>query len=165
MTTMTSELNPDEMIFYQEGGRIMSGGYSINSMFLNDGLSPMRTMNSLESGQSAGKAGAGDKNKNKEKVSNMFDNLAVPAGLFLINNQRSSLTCVGDYMNSEMLPDNIFDQFMNAIEMNKNTSKKMDVGKEDTNKKGKKLTRKNKIMFSPEINVKTTNKKTRKQSK
>jgi hypothetical protein len=54
---------------------------------------------------------------------------------------------------------------MNAIEMNKNTSKKMDVGKEDTNKKGKKLTRKNKIMFSPEINVKTTNKKTRKQSK
>lgn len=165
MTTMTSELNPDEMIFYQEGGKILSGGYSINSMFLNDGLSPMRTMNNtLESGQTAG-GNKGSKDKEKDKVSNLFDNLAVPAGLFLINNQRSSLTSVGDYMNSEMLPDNIFDQFMNAIEMNKNTSKKMDVDKEDTNKKGKKPTRKNKIMISPDINLKTKNKKTRKQSK
>jgi hypothetical protein len=163
MPTIKSELNPDEMVFYNEGGKIMSGGYSINSMFLNDGLSPMRTMNSLESTQ----AGGGD--KSKDKVSSIFDNLAVPAGLFLINNQRSSLTSVGDYMNSEMLPDNIFDEFMKAIDMNKNTSKKNDISKEDTNKKGKKNTKKHKIMLtpspSPTINVKATNKKTRKQTK
>ena len=155
------ELLPDELLFYKNGDIIMSGGYGIKSMFLNDELSPMRTFNSLESGQSGG--------KNTDKVSSIFDNLAVPAGLFLINNQRSSLTSVGNYMNSEMLPDNIFDDFMKVIEMDKKHGKKE--GKEPDKKEEKepdkkeekrKNTRKLAIMVNPNIKVKPASKKTRK---
>lgn len=149
------ELLPDELLFYKNGDKIMSGGYGINSMFLNDGISPMRTFNSLESGQAGG----------SNKVSSIFDNLAVPAGLFLLNNQRSSLTSIGNYMNSEMLPDNIFDDFMKVIEMDTKHGKKEETNKkEETDKKEekKKNTRKQAIILNPDIKIKPTNKKTRK---
>lgn len=145
------ELLPDELLFYKNGDIIMSGGYGIKSMFLNDELSPMRTFNSLESGQAGG--------KNTNKVSSIFDNLAIPAGLFLINNQRSSLTSVGNYMNSEMLPDNIFDNFMKVIEMDKKHDKKDEPDKKEEKRKN---TRKQAIILNPDIKIKPTNKKTRK---
>jgi hypothetical protein len=165
--SIVSDIKHDELLFYKNGDIIMSGGYGIKSMFLNDELSPMRTFNSLESGQAGG--------KNTDKVSSIFDNLAVPAGLFLINNQRSSLTSVGNYMNSEMLPDNIFDDFMKVIEMDKKHGKKE--GKEPDKKEEKepdkkeekekkeekkKNTRKLAIMVNPNIKVKPASKKTRK---
>lgn len=135
----TSELRPDELLFYKEGDNIMSGGYSINSLFLNDGISPMKTLNSLENDQTGGK-----------KVSSIFDNLAVPAGLFLINQKSftgmSNLT-TNKYKNSEMLPDNIFDEFMKMIEVDKR------------NKRGKRKTKKLDMILSD-----SKHKKTRKHS-
>ena len=136
---MTSELRPDELLFYKKDDNIMSGGYSINSIFLNDGISPMKTLNSLENDQTGGK-----------KVSSIFDNLAVPAGLFLINQNSftgmSNLT-TNKYKNSEMLPDNIFDEFMKMIEVDKR------------NKRGKRKTKKLDMILSD-----SKHKKTRKHS-
>jgi hypothetical protein len=132
---MTSELRPDELLFYKEGDNIMSGGYSINSLFLNDGISPMKTLNSLENDQTGGK-----------KISSIFDNLAVPAGLFLINQNSftgmSNLT-TNKYKNSEMLPDNIFDEFMKMIEVDKK------------NKRGKRKTKKLDMILSDSKHKKT----------
>ena len=117
MTTSISNsgLGPDDLLFYEEqrGGNniIMSGGYSVDSFLLKQGLSPMQTFGALEGGQSGGK-----------QVSSIFENLAVPAGLFYIN-QKSTQDAYSNSkqkcMEHKMLPDNIFDEFIKMIEIDK----------------------------------------------
>jgi hypothetical protein len=72
-----SVINNNELIFYQKDGVIMSGGYSLKSQLLKHGISPMQTLNTLEQTQNS--------NNGKQKVSDIFSNLAVPVGLFLLN--------------------------------------------------------------------------------
>lgn len=145
-----NELRPDELVFYKNDGKFMSGGYGINSMFLNDDVSLMKTFNSLESGSKS--VSIKDQYGGK-KFSSIFENLAVPAGLFFMNNKQSSLNSVNNYTNHSMLPDNIFDEFMNFIEVD---NKK---GDNKNKKSGKKTTKKHTIILN------TSNKKTRKSLK
>ena len=69
------EFTDDDFLFYKAGDVIMSGGYSIDSLLLKEGISPMQTFNSLENNNQMG----------GNKPSNIFENLAVPAGLLFIN--------------------------------------------------------------------------------
>ena len=117
MTTSISNsgLGPDDLLFYEEqrGGNniIMSGGYSVDSFLLKQGLSPMQTFGSLEGSQLGG----------GKQVSSIFENLAVPAGLFF-SNQKPTQDNYGNktkYMDHKMLPDNIFDEFIKMIEIDK----------------------------------------------
>ena len=119
MTTPTTNkvLGPDDLLFYKEhkdgSDIIMSGGYSVDSYLLKNGLSPMQTINSLESGSS--QLGGG------KQTSSIFENLAVPAGLFF-SNQKPSYDNYGNktkYMDHKMLSDNIFDEFMKMVEIDK----------------------------------------------
>ena len=127
------EFTADDFLFYKAGDVIMSGGYSIDSLLLKEGISPMQTFNSLENGNN--KMGG-------NKASNIFENLAVPAGLLYINKKNiGSYSSLSDYKETKMLPDNIFDEFMNMIEIDKR----------------KKKTRKNDI-----ISITNNKKKTRK---
>ena len=122
MTTSISNsgLGADDLLFYQEqrGGNniIMSGGYSVDSFLLKQGLSPMQTFGALEGGQSGGKQSDGN------KPSSIFENLAVPAGLFF-SNQKPTQDNYGNKtqkcMDHKMLPDNIFDEFIKMIEIDK----------------------------------------------
>jgi hypothetical protein len=95
----------------------MSGGYKIDSLLLNEGISPMQTLNKLENNsQFGGKF---------DKPSNIFENLAVPAGLLLFNKKNpGSYSSLTNYKENQMLPDNIFDEFMSMIEMDKRKRKK-----------------------------------------
>ena len=43
-------LSANDLIFYKEGGNIMSGGYKLNSIFLKNGVSPMQTVNIRKKG-------------------------------------------------------------------------------------------------------------------
>ena len=113
---MTTNFGPDDLLFYkeQQGGNdiIMSGGYSVDSYLLKEGLSPLQTLNSLEGGQEGG----------SKQVSSIFENLAIPTGLFLINQKpmMDNYTCKNKYgSDHKMLPDNIFDEFMKMIEIDK----------------------------------------------
>ena len=119
MTTPTTNkvLGPDDLLFYKEhkdgSDIIMSGGYSVDSYLLKNGLSPMQTINSLESGSS--QLGGG------KQTSSIFENSAVPAGLFF-SNQKPSYDNYGNktkYMDHKMLSDNIFDEFMKMVEIDK----------------------------------------------
>ena len=117
-----SGFNPDELLFYKEkkGGNdiIMSGGYSVESFLLMEGISPMQTFNSLESDNSQ----LGGKS-----ASSIFQNLAVPTGLFLINQKPQENNYGSNIkrkcMDHKMLPDNIFDEFMKMIEIDKDKKK------------------------------------------
>jgi hypothetical protein len=113
-------LGHDDLLFYKEqhGGNdiIMSGGYSVDSFLLKEGLSPMQTFSSLESGQSGGKQ------SEEKQVSSIFENLAVPAGLFYINQKPTQDAYSNNKrkcMDHKMLPDNIFDEFIKMIEIDK----------------------------------------------
>jgi hypothetical protein len=109
------EFTDDDFLFYKAGDVIMSGGYSIDSLLLKEGISPMQTFNSLENNNQMG----------GNKPSNIFENLAVPAGLLFINKKNiGSYSSVSDYKETKMLPDNIFDEFMSMIEMDKRKRKK-----------------------------------------
>jgi len=98
----------EDLVFYKENNQIMSGGYSIDSILLKEGIAPMTTFNdSLSGGR-------------KEKVSNLFENLAVPAGLLYIqqkpkfnehNYDESCDHCV--------LSDDIHDKLFALIELHK----------------------------------------------
>ena len=118
MTTPTTNnvLGPGDLLFYKEhkdgSDIIMSGGYSVDSYLLKNGLSPMQSINSLESGSQLGGG---------KQTSSIFENLAVPAGLFF-SNQKPSYDNYGNktkYMDHKMLPDNIFDEFMKMVEIDK----------------------------------------------
>ena len=148
MTTMTEISNdafgPDDLLFYKEhqGGNdiIMSGGYSVDSYLLKNGISPMQTNNTLESSQ------LGGSKLGEMKTSSIFKNLAVPAGLFFLN-QKASHNNYGNRtksMDHKMLPDNIFDEFMKMIEVDKHKKRQRKTRRQldTTNKK----TRKRQVM-------------------
>lgn len=111
------EFTDDDFIFYKDKDTIISGGYKIDSLLLNEGISPMQTLNKLENdNQFGGKT---------NKPSNIFENLAVPAGLLLFNKKNmGSYSSLTSYKENKMLPDNIFDEFMSMIEMDKRKRKK-----------------------------------------
>jgi len=136
----TTNFGPDDLLFYkeQQGGNdiIMSGGYSVDSHLLKAGLSPIQTLNSLEGVQGGGGS--------KQKVSSIFENLAVPAGLYF-NNQKPVQDMYGGArkcMDHTMLPDNIFDEFMRMIEIDKTKKRNRKTRRPTTlpNKKTRKLT-------------------------
>ena len=109
----------DDLIFYKNpDGNIMSGGYSVESRMLEEGISPMRTLN-LEQ--------TGGKDKKETKVSNGFENLAVPAGLYYITQPQTKSKPKKQYnYDKEHTPlsDDIFDKLYEMIEYNDKNKRK-----------------------------------------
>jgi hypothetical protein len=105
-----STLLQNDLIFYKNtDGDIMSGGYNVESHMLQNGISPMKTLNLFQQG---GK---------DDKISSNFENMAVPAGLYYITQQNpNSKNKQYKQMNyskeHKELPDTIFDSLYQMIE-------------------------------------------------
>lgn len=118
-----------------ENGEIkfVGGGYKVDSFLLEKDMSPMRTLNSFE--QSDLKQSGG-------KVSSPFENLAVPAGLFFINQkiQKKMYTDNDNnlYKKHETIPDDIMDTLFGLAN---NDNKKRKATRKRTNKINTKKTR------------------------
>ena len=115
-----SILNHNDLIFYKQDGQIISGGYSLNSALLKNGISPMQTMNTLEQTKTGG--------TNKvQKVSDMFTNFAVPAGLYLMNPTNNTNTIdkpKGHYdTHHTMLSDDIYDKLFKLVQPDESAKK------------------------------------------
>ena len=67
-TEMDLLANGNDMVFDSKNNTIQSGGFSVTSIMLNSGMSPIMTMNTNNMLQSGG----------SNKVSDLFQNLAVP---------------------------------------------------------------------------------------
>jgi hypothetical protein len=95
-------------------GTVLSAGYSIESKFLNDGniMSPITTLN----------------NNDNNDFSNIYQNLAIPAGLSYINypNRKSNDPDLSNelYTFKEPISDDIFDRLFNLITKTKLKDKK-----------------------------------------
>ena len=68
MNSNTGGMNVSDFVFFKSGGSIQSGGYSVNSLFLDQGISPFATLNQ----------GAGDQSSSSS-ISDIFKDLAVPS--------------------------------------------------------------------------------------
>lgn len=108
---MTTSFLEDELIFYKENDQIKSGGYSVKSTLLNNNISPMTTMNSLILGGG-------------EKVSDAFDNLAVPAGLFFINQKVPKGKNDEKFEPHKVIPDDLYDKLFDLIKFDNKNNKK-----------------------------------------
>jgi hypothetical protein len=116
-----SHLSAADMVFYKETDentneqRIMSGGFSIESLLWKNGDSPMYTANNPNN-LSGGNA-----------VSGIFKNLAVPAGLLYQKNYEKKRKLfeyteghhelVGGFKDSTVLPEDIHSMLMKMVEV------------------------------------------------
>jgi len=131
-----SHFSGEDLIFYKDttNGQIMSGGYLIDSIMLKNGVSPMTTYHYK----------GGFKDKEDDNVSSIFDNLAVPAGLFYMN-ERTPIIDSCEFQHVEPLSDDIHERLLAFVEVSvkkpKVQSKKH---KSDFLKKNNKKSHKNK---------------------
>jgi hypothetical protein len=104
-------LNEDDFVFTKnENGEIVGGGYKIDSFFLKGGISPMTTYNEEQQGGG--------------NVSSLFENLAVPAGLFYVNMRTSNKQVNKDYKPHQTASDDIMDKLYSLVEIDKKRKRK-----------------------------------------
>ena len=113
----------DDFVLYKEDGNIMSGGYSINSIFLKNGISPMQTVNFRRKGlESNSLENDSEKDKDSSKISSLFEDLVIPAGLYFNNTKLFPENKIPfeEYKEHTMLPDDIFDKLFKMVEYEPN---------------------------------------------
>jgi len=138
-------LDDEDFVYTQVKGddgsvEIIGGGYKVSSSFLKAGMPIMTTTSNstFDDIQDGGK-----------KVSSPFENLAVPAGLFYINQKMPKMydNKYDHYEPHNMLPDSIFDKLYALVDGSK---------KANSNKK----TRKNRVLKDINISKKSKTKRT-----
>ena len=139
-----SRISADDLTFYKEDGKIMSGGFNVSSILMKNGFIPSNSNHQ--------KGGSGT------IISSLFDNLAVPAGL--LYQEQKQRGGDGDkepiyydeiLENGEkkegVLDEDIYEQLLKMIEVNenpplkkveRNTRKMRKDNKKVSNKKTKK---------------------------
>lgn len=130
------EMEYDEMVYNKQDDKIMAGGYSVNSLLLNQGM-PAAYADHVGADHVGGKG----KKHGDEKVSDRFKHLAVPAGLYLGTNTQRKYTPINE---SPVINDDLYEKLLKLAQpdnKNHNHSKDND-NKKTINKK--KLTKKKK---------------------
>jgi hypothetical protein len=126
MSNYSNGLNSNDLVFYKEGENVMSGGYKLNSIFLQNGVSPMQTNNTKK--RQKGLESESDDSKNlslDKEVSSLFNDLVIPVGLFLNNSKLFPENKVPfrQYEEHTMLSDDIFDQLFKMVEYDSRKNK------------------------------------------
>lgn len=149
--------NNNEFTFLQKAGanggsEFVGGGYTINSFFLNGNIPVMTTMNSsIFTTDDTADYTADDGNDTGNGI-NHFENLAVPAGLFYMNQRQGTNKIDNDdmhhsYQQRKTATDDLIDKLFGLVEIDKKKQRK---------------TRKH-VKTKINANQKQGNKKTRKQ--
>ena len=100
---MTAEFSRDDLIFYNEDGKIKSGGYSVESALLNQG-----TLFHEPLFQEGGK-----------RVSTPFDNLTVPVGVFYLSQKFPKHDEGLHYKEHTPISDDLYDKLFELASFHK----------------------------------------------
>lgn len=74
-----SNISPNDLIYYSDNeGKIYSGGFSVNSIMMKEGLSPIMTLNDIAS------------NNQGKNVSSLFSDLVIPS--WTLHHESSNLS-------------------------------------------------------------------------
>jgi len=150
-------ISSDDLIFYKDGNKIYSGGFSVNSVLLKKGHSPFITFNNNHNTQKGGSYLENEeleKNGNSNNVSDLFKNFVVPSGLLYYpnkqnynyenDNQADNLDTINyddDSSTDEYISDDLHERLLNlASKDNKNLAKG---GSKKKRRVGNKSTKKN----------------------
>jgi hypothetical protein len=117
-----SYIGPDELI-YNNDGEIHSGGFSVNSIMLKNGLSPIMTLNDSNGNLSQMQLGG-------EKVSDLFNNLVIPNWSLSYNykngvvyegggNDRNKKQHTYDYDDDDIVEEELHDKLLNLVKVDK----------------------------------------------
>ena len=130
-------IGAEDMIFNVEGGGIQSGGFSVESIMMKAGMSPIQTIND-KSNQSGG------------NVSDLFKNLVIPSWTLSYNNRigggKSKMDNLSFDEEDEAIDDELHDKLLGLVEQHNKKLKKQQDKKTKHQKKTKPIrtTRKNK---------------------
>ena len=125
---MQSEITPNDLVVFKEGNNIMSGGYKIDSLFLKNNIPPIQNSNiNLQKG--------GD-------ITSLFSNLAVPAGLLLLQQKAPKKNIQTLYEERKVVDSSLYDKLLDHVHKKKRIphNRKTKVNKKSSSKK---TTRKN----------------------
>ena len=116
---MEESLSEQEMIYNKDGDKIMAGGYSVNSLLLNEGMPAMYS-------------GGKKTTYSHDKVSDRFKHLAVPAGLFYINDLMINKNTKPNYKNdsdSEVVNDELYEKLLKLAHEDNKVKENQKLGK------------------------------------
>ena len=109
-----SHFGPEDLVFNKQDGKIMSGGFLVNNIFLNRNESALKTNNA-----------SADKTQVGGTASSIFKDLAVPAGLLFLQqktpNHYRNTSAMGE---NEVVEDSLFDKLLKLSEPDDNKRKK-----------------------------------------
>lgn len=110
-----NEITANDLVVYKEGNQIISGGYKIDSLFLNNNISPLNNNNNNNNSSQIG-----------GNFSSIFSNLAVPAGLLLLQ-QTTTKKSLDTIIEKSIIDDNLYEKLLKhsneKIKFNKKTKK------------------------------------------
>lgn len=131
-------IGPDELI-YNNDGEIHSGGFSVNSIMLKNGLSPIMTLNDNNGIASQMQNGG-------EKVSDLFNNLVIP-NWSLSYNYKNGVVYEGganipynnrnknDDDDYDVMEEDLHDKLLNLVKVDKTEVKNGGVSNKKSSKK------------------------------
>ncbi len=135
-----STIDSNDLIYYSDNdGKIYSGGFSVNSIMIKEGLSPIMTLNNV-----------GNNSDDKENISDLFKDLVIPSwslhypnNKIIINGNMDN----DDKDSDEYISDDLYDKLLNLVTVSekelrggKKLTKKMKI---KNNKNNKKYTKRN----------------------
>ena len=127
-------IGAEELVYNTDGGGVQSGGFSVESIMMRAGMSPIKTMNTTQSGGN---------------VSDLFKNLVIPSWTLSYNNRigggKSKMDNFSDD-DDEAIDDELHDKLLGLVEQHNKKLKKQQDKKTKHQKKTKPIrtTRKNK---------------------
>ena len=125
-----SHFGPEDLVFNKQDGKIMSGGFLINNIFLNNDAPALKTNN----GELDKQVGGYKLDKN---VSSIFKDLAVPAGLLYLQEKTIPHYRPTNYGSNEIVEDTLYDKLLKLSEPDTNKKRRQ-------TKKGRKASKHNK---------------------
>jgi hypothetical protein len=125
-------INHEELVFNSDNS-IQSGGFSVSSIFMKSGISPIMTMNiNTENGI---------QNGGSNKVSDLFQNLAVPNWAIMYKMTGGEYKEKND--SDSDIDDDLHDKLLDLVrEREKNGKKKNNKSKKMENREKKNITKK-----------------------
>jgi hypothetical protein len=181
MSVSGLEFQNNDLVFYQHGGKIMSGGYTVNSILMNSGQPLLNSYfggsKTLERQHGNNRNNNNDDDEDDEDDEHddehddeitgrnkHFDNLAVPVGIFYIhNNQKSEyddkLRDHNNYKQCEMLSDDIYDKLFELASYKQSTNKNNKTPKDNKDNKDNKVKKNTKKNNKQELNNENVSKK------
>lgn len=119
-------IGAEELVYNTDGGGVQSGGFSVESIMMRAGMSPIQTINNENPYQSGG------------NVSDLFKNLVIPSWTLSYNNRigggKSKMDNFSDD-DDEAIDDELHDKLLGLVEQHNKKLKKTTRQKDQTPKK------------------------------